>query len=170
MERNTTTRRAVLASAGTAVTLLAGCGGGGSQDPSEVGGSDTTFTDPESDVTITLTADQVFDPLVTEVPVGATVEWVNEDPNAMSHNIISPTKASVLADDTLTESGDPWEFEAALIEDDTTEHTFEEAGVYEFYSQRGSPDADDERKGWEDICGAVVVGDAELTEPLPCEG
>jgi plastocyanin len=152
------------------MTLLAGCGGGGTQDPSEIGdGGDTTTTELEISATITLTEDQVFDPVVTEVAVGATVEWVNEDPNYMTHNIITPTKTNALPEDTFTESGTAWDFEAALLEDDSTEHTFEEAGVYEFYSQRGQPDADDERKGWEDICGAVVVGDAELTESLPCQ-
>ena len=161
-------RRAFLGSAAAATTLLAGCGSGGQPDPDGVGDGETTTTELQISATVTITDDSVFDPIVTEVAVGATVQWVNEDTNFVTHVLKSPAR-SQSAPETFTESGTSWEFDTTILEGDQVERTFEEPGVYEFFSTRGEPDASDERRGWETICGAIVVGDAELNEALPCE-
>lgn len=96
------------------------------------------------DVTEISVQDDVFVPTTVEIPVGGTVEWVNEDDEV--HNIMS------------TEGLD---FSSGQIEPgESFSETFDEEGVVIFI---------DSIRGGDVMCGAVLVGDAELDQELPCE-
>ena len=90
-----------------------------------------------------------FDPLRASVGVGTTVGWVNRD--GVAHTVTSAR---------FHEKARSWEKDVQIGSGETTTHTFEEAGVYEYYCKI---------HGRETQCGAVLVGDVTLEEDLPCE-
>lgn len=97
---------------------LAGCSGDGGSDD----GSDDFVTPPQDDqgrYVIEMGGDHGnrFSPAEAEVPVGATVVWVN---NGGSHNVKSDDDA----------------FPASSVSGDTGEHhevTFDEEGTFEYH-------------------------------------
>jgi len=88
--------------------------------------------------------DDVFAPLRIKVDGGDTVEWTNNDDTA--HRIMSTSGEEISSDQI-----EPGE---------TFTHTFDESGVTRYI---------DSLVGGDVMCGAVIVGDAELDEPLQCE-
>jgi len=149
-------RRTYIGAAGVATaTLLAGCGGDG-------GGGDTGNDNDDGDgggnttpaggvaATYVIESSSVDEP-VKEVPVGATVRWESQDSGVVAHTISS---------DQFTDNAAEWELSETAVEGGSFTHTFEAVGVYQWYS---------ENAGESVLCGALVVGDAELTGTLPCE-
>jgi plastocyanin len=133
-------RRSFLAAAATAGTpLLAGCGGG------DDGGA------PPESVTVRVQSPGNA-PLDARVAVGGTVTWVNENSAFLNeHTVTSAQFSGEMAS---------WEFDETLeAEGDQVSHTFEAAGTYGYY---------DKNDGRNCRCGAILVGDAELDQPLPC--
>lgn len=85
---------------------------------------------------------ETFEPKTVSIAVGGTVTW--ENTTDTSHRITSHRYQS-----NATE----WEFPKSPIEPGATvEHTFEEAGLYQYYSITGG--------GRYSMCGTIVVGDA----------
>jgi len=89
-------------------------------------------------------SDEVFIPLRTEIDVGDTVEWENNDDTV--HRVVSTS-----GDDISSDQIEPGE---------TFAHTFDEEGVTEYI---------DSIVGGDVMCGAIIVGDAELEGNLQCE-
>ena len=139
-------RRTVLRGAGALAVsgVLAGCGGGGGDNgngggdgdgdgvPSEVSsyldgannfdGSVVDETDTDS-VTVMVgagSANLAFDPAAVRVSTGTTVTW-EWTGNGGGHNVV--------AEDGTFKSGDEFVSEAGFTDD----HTFEEAGNYNYY-------------------------------------
>lgn len=106
-------------------------------------------------VTATATAtvemeNTAFVPNRLSIDPGTTVEWVNRD--RFGHDVQSAQFHDTAAS---------WDhYSGTLGEDDTTEYTFESAGVYEYYCTI---------HGENTMCGAVLVGDVSLDQSLPCE-
>lgn len=90
-----------------------------------------------------------FDPIRVDVGVGATVGWVNRD--GIPHTVTSAT---------FHDGAASWEKDGRFGPSETTRHTFEEAGIYEYYCTIHGEDV---------MCGAVLVGGATLDGNLPCE-
>lgn len=101
-------------------------------------GSDTPTATP-TEKTVTITADG-FDPSVVEVAVGSVVEWVNESGGEFH------VKSYIYSEDA-----EDWEFSEVLGADETTSATFDEEGIYQYYSVRDGTFA---------TCGMVKVGGA----------
>ncbi|WP_317175774.1 hypothetical protein [Halomontanus rarus] len=93
--------------------------------------------------------DDGFEPIRLEVEPGTTVGWEHHLSGGRDMELRSTT-----FDDAATE----WELSERT--DSFVEHTFEEEGVYHFYENIITKWAG---------CGAVIVGDVEQDEPLPCE-
>lgn len=131
-------RRALLAAVGTgSLSLVTGCAG--------AGGSDAPSVRVNS---------QGFVPRETGVEVGATVTWTNRAERKVGQEPVTVTAA------TFHDSAAEWPFDETLEErEQTASHTFEEPGVYEYYSKGDG-------KG--SFCGVVLVGDASLDGSLPC--
>lgn len=89
-------------------------------------------------------SDEVFVPLRTEVDVGDTVEWENNDDTV--HRVVSTSGEEISSDQI-----EPGE---------TFTHTFDEDGVTEYI---------DSIVGGDVMCGAIIVGDAEFEGNLQCE-
>lgn len=112
-----------------------------------LGGGDDADVSEDAEV-IEVTNDG-FSTQRIEVDPGTTVAWEN-------HLDREAEVASQTFDDGATE----WEFDETIDPDSFVEHTFEDDGVYQF---------------WESImsqfnaCGAVLVGDVDHDESMPCE-
>ena len=125
-------RRELLAgAAATALPLTAGCFGVG-QGPEVV------------------IAEEDFTPVRVTISPGTAVTWTVGDVN--NHSLQSAT---------FTESATEWEFFESLGPGDSITHTFDEAGIYQYYCNTDSRNSE---------CGAILVGDVSLAEnALPCE-
>jgi plastocyanin len=134
-------RRAFLAAAAAAGTpIVAGCGGGGDGEPPM-----------EATVRIAPAGNQ---PREVRVAVGGTVTWVNADSAVVNAHTVTSA--------TFHETATDWEFDEQLPEEgDQVSHTFDSAGVYEYY---------DREEGRECRCGVVLVGDVDAPGALPCVG
>lgn len=162
-------RRHVLATVSLGVTGLAGCSGGGDggtpengagTDPTETdggddggdGGSDTTPspTEPPSPDVVVEMVGTSFEPAVASVDVGATVEWANT--SSFGHDV-----TSIQFHDTAIE----WGFSEGVPGSARVRRTFDSAGVYEYYCTI---------HGEDQMCGAIVVGETEFDQTLPCQG
>lgn len=94
--------------------------------------------------------DGTFEPVRFSVPTETTVVWRNDD--TTDHRIVSVQFHDTAAD---------WNFRSqSLHAGDTVVYTFDEDGVYEYFC----------RLHGKAMCGAIIVGDANPNEPLPCEG
>lgn len=133
-------RRTLLAGAATAATpLLAGCGGGGD------GGDDGS----EPVISVSSTG---YDPRKEYVDPGTTVTWVNENTSALSGHTVTAKQ--------IVDGAEEWEFDERLSrEGDEVSYTFEESGIYTYVGTV---------KGEDCMCGAILVGDADYGEPMPC--
>jgi len=120
------------------VALLAACGADEAAAPTG-GGGEVVQVDA---------LDNVFgdEPYVAEVPVGGTVEWINQGRN--DHNIIST-------------DGAPFGVgESEFTPGDTYSTTFEEEGAFTYYcSLHGNAGGG--------MRGTVVVGEADAPDPPP---
>lgn len=140
-----------------------GCVGGGGDEATETatptGASTDTGTEPAdgggSDGTESATVgvySNYFEPVRLEVPTGTTVTWENEASGAYStHTVTSATFHDGAAD---------WSLDDRLSSGDSTDHTFDSSGVYEYTCTIHGESA---------MCGAVLVGDATLDGSLPCK-
>lgn len=129
-------RRALLASLTAAVPLLVGCVG--RPAPEKDGGSEGSG---KQSATVELEA-QSFKPKTTSIGVGGTVTWENTTDTA--HQVTSHRYQTDAAE---------WEFpESPIDAGASVKHTFEEAGLYQYYSITGG--------GQYSMCGAILVGDA----------
>jgi plastocyanin len=92
-----------------------------------------------------------FEPVRVRIDPGMSVRWVNDAPYC--HDI-----TSAQFHDTAAE----WDYYSGRICGGYRKfYTFEEPGVYEYFSEF--------RGGRDTMCGAVLVGDVNLDQPLPCE-
>jgi plastocyanin len=149
-------RRFIGAALATASTpLIAGCGSGGGDGDDNGNGGDTngdqtttTVAGPEDLVGI---SGSTFAPMRLSVEPGAEVTWRNDD--AYSHTLSAGQFHDKAVDWSKNERISPNGGQA--------KHTFEEAGVYEYYCSI---------HGKSEMCGVVLVGDVSLDASLPCEG
>lgn len=141
------TRRRILRIGAASCLPLAGCtggsgGSGGGQSPTGTAGSGSGGPVVEM-------VDTSFDPVRVSVDTGTAVEWVNED--GVEHDVTAAKFHDSAAD---------WDFSTALAAGERATHTFESAGVYEYYCTI---------HGEGTMCGAVLVGGAALDASLPCQ-
>ena len=146
-------RRELLASAsGAGLLAVAGCAQSSDGDgDDEDGTTETTQTTESATVGASVSLQGIaFDPRRVSVEPGEAVEWTSEE--SAAHDVTA---------DQFSDQAESWEFTASLSEGDTARYTFESAGVYEYYCTI---------HGETSMCGAVLVGDASLSEgALPCE-
>lgn len=152
-------RRTVLKRLGSiaAVTGIAGCTQGGGGDTTTT----TTTTDDGMETTTTTTqnggstatvsmVNTSFSPLKLEISTGTEVIWTNDD--SFAHTVVAAQFHS---------AAEQWSFESGSIQaGQSASYTFDSAGIYEYYC---------DVHGQSTMCGAVLVGDATLSESLPCE-
>jgi len=158
-------RRPLLEALGAASVsgLLAGCTAGGAGSPTGTEQPTGTATETTTATTTgtgsgggspTLTVDMVntsFDPVRATVDPGTTVTWRNQD--GFDHEV----KAA-----QFTDGAAAWSFDQRVSSGETTSHTFDRPGVYEYFCPI---------HGKSNMCGAVLVGDVSLASgSLPCEG
>lgn len=126
-------RRAVLATVG--VAFSAGCA---SNTETEV--DDLDAVRANADAVVEMTDEPRFDPMVLGVDVGATVAWINETPRTQS---VTAYERRIPDDaDYFASGGSGRESVASILypirgpirTDQAFQHTFETAGVYEYYS------------------------------------
>jgi plastocyanin len=152
-------RRDLLAGlTGVGAVALAGCAGESDGADADAGESEDTETDdaettesaaPEADATVS-TDGLAFAPQRISVDPGETVAWRNE--GATAHDVTAAT----YTDDAVN-----WEYAVELPGGESRAHTFEDAGVYQYYCTI---------HGETSMCGAVLVGDVSLASgALPCE-
>lgn len=109
----------------------------------------STTTSTEADETVDIRG-FAYDPMRFSVSPGTTVEWTNYD--SAPHDVVN---------DQFHDEATAWEFSSAtLSQGDSTTHTFDSEGVYEYYCSI---------HGAESMCGVVLVGDVTLDQSLPCE-
>jgi plastocyanin len=136
------TRRYLLSVVAASVPL-AGCSG------STGGGNETSTPTASSGTTVEL-VDRTFQPRTVTVSTGTEVTWTNED--SAPHTVTAAQFHDAAAS---------WSFDERLAADERVAHTFDAAGVYEYVCTV---------HGESSMCGAVLVGDASLDDPLPCAG
>jgi plastocyanin len=102
--------KALLAASLLVLLALAGCSGSG-------GDGTEPRQDGEGRYVIEMTAGNRFSPAIAKVPVGATVVWVHE--GGAPHDVQGDGFSSGPAAD--------------MTEGDEYEHTFDEAGSYEYH-------------------------------------
>lgn len=130
-------RRAFLVSSTAALPLFVGCTGRPAPEKGSGGGGGGG----KQSATVELKK-QSFEPKKTSLGVGGTVTWKNTTDTA--HDV---TGHRYQTDST------EWKFPESPIEAGASvEHTFEKAGLYQYYSITGG--------GQYSMCGAVLVGDA----------
>lgn len=137
-------RRTFLGSGAVVASFLAGCtggGGGGTGGETDGDGNDETRA-------VTMTGTD-FNPREMSIQPGTTVEWVNE--GSAGHTVEAAS---------FTDGADSWSFESGTIGGgDSATHTFEEAGVYQYYCTV---------HGKSTMCGVVLVGGESMDGSLPC--
>lgn len=106
--------------------------------------SDLVFGQNGSDEKLVEMEDDTFIPVRTMASEGDTIEWVNNDDQA--HKIMSISGEDI-------NSGD-------IEPGESFTHTFDDEGTTVYV---------DSRLGGDVMCGAILVGDAELERELPCE-
>ncbi|MFB6074651.1 MAG: plastocyanin/azurin family copper-binding protein [Haloarculaceae archaeon] len=150
------TRRELLWLVGAGSLGIAGCTGssGTASSPTgtDAGGMPSSPTGANGDESAATVVEMVgvsFDPVRASVDAGGTVEWVNRD--GFSHDVTAAQ---------FTDGAADWQFSTTLAGGERARHTFESAGVYEYYCSIHGRDR---------MCGAVIVGDAALDASLPCE-
>lgn len=131
------TRRQFVAIAGVSLGL-AGCTDGGSPQAANEGDS--------TQVSLVNTA---FEPKRVRIDPGGTVEWINEDD--VAHDVTAASFHDAAAD---------WTLEADVGAGERASHTFEAAGIYEYYCTI---------HGESTMCGVVLAGDASFDGSLPCD-
>lgn len=90
-----------------------------------------------------------FESVRLSVPTETSVIWRNDD--TTDHRIVSVQFHDAAAD---------WHFRSqSLHPGDTVVYTFDDDGVYEYFC----------RLHGNAICGAILVGETSLADPLPCE-
>jgi plastocyanin len=147
-------RRFIGAALATASTpLVAGCGSGGGDSNGDGNGDEngdqTTTTVPGPENVVTASSSE-FDPIRLSVDPGTEVSWINEDP--YTHTVDS---------EQFHDKAVEWEMsERMTANGGQATHTFEEAGVYEYYCTV---------HGESEMAGAILVGDVSLDQPLPNE-
>jgi plastocyanin len=101
------------------------------------------------EIQIVKVVDDEFSPKVLRVPVGSTVIW--ESGGANDHNVIASDGSWQAVSSDYFEYG-------IITKGDQFEHTFTEAGVYEYYC----PFHGTNNKG---MVGIIIVGDADYIPP-----
>jgi plastocyanin len=147
-------RRFIGAALATASTpLVAGCGSGGGDGNDDgngdANGDQTTTTVPGPENVVTASSSE-FDPIRLSVDPGTEVTWMNED--AYTHTVDSAQFHDKAADWSMSER--------MTANGGESSHTFEEAGVYEYYCSV---------HGESEMAGAILVGDVSLDQSLPNE-
>ncbi|WP_435062775.1 cupredoxin domain-containing protein [Halobaculum sp. EA56] len=171
-------RRGYLATlAGGYIVGLAGCAGGGTggettggettgvettrEETTETGSPATTTGEPATTTATAGSGDgsasvgvysNYYQPVRLSVPVGTTVTWTNQASGAYATHTVTSAR--------FHETAASWSLDARLGSGDSTDHTFDSPGVYEYYCTI---------HGESTMCGAVLVGDATLESNLPCE-
>lgn len=170
-----------------AVPLLAGCAGGGTTPEStpattptagggtptptateedtgtETGTESPTPTDTESPTptataapssvgaTVTL-RNYFFSPVRAAIAPGEAVKWKNESSGTYASHTVTSAQ--------FNDNAEQWDFDRRLGGGESVTHTFEDAGIYEYYCKL---------HGESRMCGVVLVGDATQEQSLPCE-
>lgn len=167
-------RRELLAAVGPGTSIaLAGCSGQEGDGETTTGRTETTgaataettesttseetaadesATTTDAKTATVIAADNQFDPVRLSVAPGTTVTWDNRESGTYgSHSVKSAQ---------FHETAAKWSFEKDLPKGGSVSHTFDEAGVYEYYCTV---------HGEGSMCGVVLVGDVSLSKSLPCE-
>jgi len=110
--------------------------------------TETSTSEPAESKTVALEG-FAFNPVRAFVDPGTTVRWVNED--SAAHDVTSAQ---------FHDAAESWDFSKGLSGGASVSYTFESAGVYEYYCTI---------HGRSSMCGVIVVGDASLSDDLPCE-
>ena len=110
--------------------------------------TETSTSEPAESKTVALEG-FAFNPVRAFVDPGTTVRWVNED--SAAHDVTSAQ---------FHDAAESWDFSQGLSGGASVSYTFESAGVYEYYCTI---------HGRSSMCGVIVVGDASLSDDLPCE-
>ena len=105
---------------------------------------------PDADVTVRM-LDNSFDPPVIEIDPGQSVEFVNV--GLAPHNAIA-ADGSWSTEESFGE--------LAMLADDSTVITFDEAGTYDFFCSFHA--TQDEDGNWQGMTGTLVVGDADAAD------
>lgn len=131
---------------GVTTALITGCVG---RDLDEVRGTTPAETETESEpdtptgtpteTEVTIKAN-TFDPNIIDVPVGSEITWVNESGGEIH------IKSYIYSDDATD-----WELDSKLKDGETISATFDEKGIYQYYSVG---------HGTFSMCGMVKVGGA----------
>lgn len=118
--------------------------------PTTTDSMDTPTSTPEPSEATTVDLDGfAFAPVRASIDPGETVRWVNRD--SAGHNVTSAQ---------FHDTAESWSLSRSLSGGDSASHTFESPGVYEYYCTI---------HGESSMCGVVLVGDASLSNDLPCE-
>ena len=108
----------------------------------------TATPEPTQPTTVALQG-FAFDPVRASIDTGGTVRWVNED--AAGHDVTSAQ---------FHDAAESWSFSETFSGGASISHTFESPGVYEYYCTI---------HGRSSMCGVILVGEASLSNTLPCE-
>lgn len=107
----------------------------------------TTSSDPTVSV-----SGMGYRPRKLSIEVGETVTWVNENQTILPKHTVTAKQ--------IHEDAVEWQFDKTLEKKgDEVSYTFEEPGIYTYVGTV---------KGEKCMCGAVLVGDVSLNDPLPC--
>lgn len=163
----TVNRRDLLAAVAAGTGALAGCltGGDGSGETTTEAATTVATTTTEEPTTTTtaepttttssgasvVMSDSSFAPRTVSIEPGTLVTWTNTD--AYTHDVTSAQ---------FNDGAEQWDFQSGdLGEGGQVSYRFEESGVYEYYCTV---------HGQSTMCGAVLVGGAEMAGDLPCSG
>jgi len=111
-----------------------------------------TETETESTSKTVSILNNYFSPVRVLIPSGGKVVWSNEAAGAYTSHTVTSAQ--------FHESATQWEFDAETSSGDQVSHTFQEAGIYEYYCTF---------HGQSSMCGVVLVGDVSFEKTLPCE-
>lgn len=93
--------------------------------------------------------DEAFNPVRKTVEPPSNVIWKNT--GSVNHSVDSVQ---------FHETANQWQLQTQTLRpEDSVVYAFDQEGIYEYYcSIHGK-----------DMCGAILVGDVSLPEPLPCD-
>ncbi len=141
-------RREFLATTTVAAPFIAGCADGGgtptatpTETPTETSGAFVAATNMDD-----------FDPKRVSIEPGETVTWKNTASGAYSSHTVTNAQ--------FHDKAAEWSMDESFSGGGRLTHTFETAGVYEYYCTV---------HGESSMCGVVLVGDVSLDQSLPCD-
>lgn len=111
-----------------------------------------TATPAGEETVVKATGSDTFEPVRVSVPPGSTVTWKNTTSGTYDSHTVTAEQFHDVAED--------WSMAARFQGGEKVSHTFDSAGIYEYYCSI---------HGETVMCGVVLVGDVSLDKDLPCE-